>query len=209
MALFDISRSISPNTAVWPEDQSVQWSWTARLGQGDASVNLGSLCLSTHTATHVDAPFHVHSEGKTVDALPLDAFTGTAEVVEIKESASWIRPDHVTNVRTNRVLFKTAASSLPDEEWPDAVVPIHPNTIHRLSQEGAVLVGTDAPSVDPLDSSELPAHHALRAAGIVNLEGLTLREIPEGTYELIALPLRIDGGDAAPVRAVLRDDTST
>jgi arylformamidase len=206
MALFDISREISADTAVWPGDQEVEWTWTARVGENDSPVNLGAIHLSTHTATHADAPLHAHSEGTAVDALPLEAFVGPAQVIELDDHASEVRPHHVADLRAERVLFKTAASNLPDEEWPDAVVPISPETISHLSQAGVVLIGTDAPSVDPLDSTDLPAHHALRTAGIVNLEGLSLRDVSPGLYELMALPLKIDGGDAAPVRAVLRTD---
>jgi len=205
MAFYDISRGIGPDTAVWPGDQEVEWTWTARVGEEGASVNLGALRLSAHTATHADAPLHVHGEGTSVDALPLQAFVGPAQVVEVGEDASQVRPEHVGDLRAERVLFKTSASELSDEEWPEGVVPISPETISHLSRAGTTLVGTDAPSVDPLDSTDLPAHHALRTAEIVNLEGLSLRNVSPGLYELIALPLKIRGGDAAPVRAVLRD----
>ena len=206
MAFFDISRGIAPDTAVWPGDREVEWTWTARAGEQDSSVNLGSICLSTHTATHADAPLHVHEEGAAVDALPLQAFVGPAQVIEVEDDVSLIRPDHIAELRAERVLFKTSASELSDEEWPEEVVPFSAEMISHLSQAGTVLVGTDAPSVDPLNSTDLPAHHALRAAEIVNLEGLSLSNVSPGLYELIALPLKIDGGDAAPVRAVLRDD---
>ena len=216
MALIDISRSVSPATAVWPGDQEVQWTWTARRNEGESSVNLGSLRLSTHTGTHVDAPLHVKPQGEATDDLPLDSFVGPARVVDVTANAPSIRPEHV-NQHVNqldgpspeRVLFKTSSGVSPDDEWPDAVVPIHPDTIHALADAGVSLVGTDAPSVDPLDSTDLPAHHALLDTGIVNLEGLVLTDVPPGRYELIALPLKIVGGDAAPVRAVLRDDPTS
>lgn len=207
MALIDISRSISPATAVWPGDQEVEWTWTARLDQEGASVNLGAIRLSTHTGTHVDAPFHVQDGGTTAEDLPLDAFVGRAQVVEVGNASS-IRPEHVQHldgIGAARVLFKTSSSTLARDEWPDDVVPIHPSTVRSLSDAGTVLVGTDAPSVDPLDSTDLPAHHALIEAEIVNLEGLFLADVSPGTYELMALPLKIADGDAAPVRAVLRE----
>jgi arylformamidase len=208
MALIDISQRVSPATAVWPGDQEVEWTWTARLGQDQSSVNLGSVCLSTHTGTHVDAPLHVDNLGETTDDLPLDAFVGPARVVEVGENASCIRPGHIDQldgIGAERVLFKTSGRVPAHHEWPDAVVPIHPDTIHVLSDAGTRLVGTDAPSVDPLDSTDLLAHHALVDTGIVNLEGLALANVQPGRYELVALPLKIAEGDAAPVRAVLRD----
>jgi arylformamidase len=204
MGLIDISRTISPETAVWPGDQEVEWTWTSRLNQENASVNLGSLRLSTHTASHVDAPYHVSEEGRRTDGLPLSAFVGPARVVDVG-SASTIRPEHIDGFPAERVLFKTEASFLPDDEWPESVASFEPDTIRRLADHGVVLVGTDAPSVDPLESTSLPAHHAFREAGIVNVEGLCLANVSPGPYHLMALPLKISGADAAPIRAVLRD----
>ncbi len=204
MALIDISRSISPATAVWPGDREVEWAWTTRLGRDDASVNLGAIELSTHAGSHADAPFHVDEEGGTIDDLSLSVFVGSADVVEAG-SASSIRPDHLEGVTADRVLFKTEASHLSDDEWPDSIAFFEPATIRRLGRKGAVLVGTDAPSVDPLDSEALPAHHALREAGIANLEGLCFDGVPPGSYHLMAFPLKIPGADASPVRAVLRE----
>lgn len=204
MALIDISRTISPATAVWPGDQDVRWTWTARLDRDNSSVNLGSIQLSTHAGTHVDAPYHVAEEGRTTEDLPLSSFIGPVQVVKVGDSPS-IRPEHVEEVNAERVLFKTKASFLPDDEWPDSIVPLGVDTIQRLSADGTVLVGTDAPSVDPLDSTALPAHHGLIEAGIVHLEGLSLKGVPPGHYHLLALPLKIPNGDAAPVRAVLSD----
>ena len=206
MSLIDISRSVSPATAVWPGDQEVEWAWTRRLEQDGASVNLGSIRLSTHTGTHVDAPYHVHDDGKKTEDLPLGAFIGTAQVVDVG-SASSVRPEHVQRFAgpaAPRVLFRTSASTLSSDEWPGSIAPISPETVRFLSEAGTVLVGTDAPSVDPLDSTGLPAHHALLEAEIVHLEGLSLANVPAGRYELIALPLKIPGSDASPVRAVLR-----
>lgn len=203
MALIDISRSISPTTAVWPGDQEVEWSWTTRLGQDDASVNLGSIALSTHVGSHVDAPYHVDEEGGTVGDLPLSAFVGRATVIDVRDASS-IRPEHLDGVTADRVLFKTDASHLSSDEWPDSITFFDPATIRHLGRDGAVLVGTDTPSVDPLDSDALPAHRALLESGIVNLEGLCFEGVAPGSYLLMAFPLKIPDADASPVRAVLR-----
>lgn len=204
MSLLDISRSISPATAVWPGDQSVEWTWTSRLDQEDASVNLGAVQMSTHTGTHVDAPLHVSSKGRTTDELPLSVFAGPVDVVAVPDEPA-VSPEHVAGVTAERVLFKTSASALPDDEWPDSITPIEAETIRALSNRDVLLVGTDAPSVDPLDSTALPAHEALLDADIVNLEGLRLGHVPAGRYYLMAFPLKLSAADAAPVRAVLAD----
>ncbi len=205
MDLIDISRPLSPATAVWPGDQPVEWNWTAHVEEG-GSVNLGALHISMHAGTHVDAPYHVQPNGSSTDAFDLSAFVGPADVIDV-QNASRIRPRHVSEVETPRVLVKTEASALSTEEWPDAVTAIMPETIAKLDQKDVVLFGTDAPSVDPLDSTDLPAHHALIERGIVNIEGLSLAGVDPGTYQLLSLPLRVQGADAAPVRAVLRDSS--
>lgn len=204
MDVVDISRSVSETTAVWPGDQSVEQHWTARIDAGD-SVNVGHLSMSLHTATHADAPYHVADDGAQTSALPLEAFVGPAQVVEVDGQATEIRPHHLpATLYDQRILFKTKASRVPDDTWPNDVLPIAPKTVEALHSQGVVCLGTDAPSVDPLDSTDLSAHHALRAAGIVHLEGLCLAEVPPGRYRLLALPLKIPDADAAPVRAVLR-----
>jgi arylformamidase len=201
MDLIDISRPLAPTTAVWPGDQPVEWSWTARRERG-SPVNLGALRLSTHAGTHADAPVHVQEGGATTDAFSLSVFVGPSEVIDVR-NATTIRPDHVREVTHQRILFRTSASSLSADEWPDAVTPIHPDTVACLADQDVVLLGTDAPSVDPLESKALSAHHALIEAGIVNLEGLDLSDVDSGLYGLLALPLNLSGADAAPVRAVL------
>ena len=203
MDLIDISRPLSPATAVWPGDQPVEWAWTAQIEDG-SSVNLGALQLSMHAGTHVDSPYHTAEDGMTTDAFDLSVFVGPAVVLDVQDT-DYIRPRHVSNVGVPRILFKTDASRLGAEEWPETITALQPETIAVLDQKNVVLVGTDAPSVDPLDSSELPAHHALIEHGIVNLEGLSLDGVDPGEYRLLSLPLRVEGADAAPVRAVLED----
>lgn len=203
MDLIDISRPLAPTTAVWPGDQPVEWSWTAHQEAG-SSVNLGAIRLSTHAGTHADAPVHVEEGGATTDAFDLSVFVGPAEVIDVRDAAT-IRPAHVQGATHRRLLFRSSASALPADEWPDAVTPIHPDTVACLADQDVVLAGTDAPSVDPLESKELPAHHLLIEAGIVNLEGLVLAGVDPGSYGLLALPLNLSAADAAPVRAVLTE----
>jgi len=201
MSWIDISRPVSPETAVWPGDRAVTWTWTARREEG-STVNLGALHMSVHAGTHADAPLHVSGTGKPINKVDLDPYVGCAEVLHV--NGQQVTPADVESVSSARVLFRTTASDVPTAEWPDRITAITPEAVEILGSNGVVLVGTDAPSVDPLDSKTLDAHHALNDAGIVNLEGLLLRDVAPGFYELIALPLRIEGADGAPVRAVLR-----
>jgi arylformamidase len=199
---IDITRPLSTSTAVWPGDRRVEWSWTMQIEAG-SSVNVGALSTSTHAATHADAPLHVESGGAAIDELSLRAFAGPVDVVEVTGEA--VTPADVDDLAAPRVLFRTPCSNLSPEDWPEAVVPILPEAVDRCASQGVMLVGTDAPSVDPLDSTSLDAHHALIRHGIVNLEGLDLSGVTPGSYTLVALPLKIEGADAAPVRAALFD----
>ena len=142
MSLTDISRSISPATAVWPGDQPVEWTWTTRMEQESASVNLGAIHLSTHTGTRADAPRYVREEGATTDTLLLSAFVGPARVVDVGNASS-LQPEHVDELTAKRVLFKTKASSLSDSEWPTSTVsgpPLWPPLKRRRSDTSPTTV---------------------------------------------------------------------
>ncbi|PSQ98817.1 MAG: kynurenine formamidase [Bacteroidetes bacterium QS_9_68_14] len=202
--MIDISQPLDENTAPWPGDVPFHAERTAKIEEG-GSVNLGAFRMSAHLGTHTDAPFHFDPEGVRSDGLPLAAYWGPARVVAVEDEL--LRPEHVAGLdvaAAPRVLFKTRASERPVSEWSDDGPPVDPETIRHLAGDGAVLLGTDAPSVDPVDSRELPAHHTLARCGLANLENLALDGVAPGRYELAALPLRIVGMDAAPVRAVLR-----
>ena len=201
---IDISRSLAPGIAVWPGDQTFGVRWSARIADG-SSVNVGAVTLSTHTGTHADAPLHYDAGGAAIDALPLSSFVGPAWVVEVPR-VDFILPEHLRGVdleRFPRVLFKTRSSAVPDDVWSADFAALHPDLVAWLGARGVVLVGTDAPSVDPADSTALPAHHALARHRIVNLENLSLGHVSAGGYRLVALPLKLSGMDASPVRAVL------
>ncbi|MDQ3555870.1 MAG: arylformamidase [Gemmatimonadota bacterium] len=208
--LYDITRPISASVPVWPGDTPFRLDWTLRRAEG-ASVNLARLEMSPHTGTHADAPFHVAADGARMAEVPLDAYLGPARVVEAcgwREAVGpWIVVDDVERALAGdpqeRLLFRTGCWT-DLERFPDPFPGFAPDAARRLVDAGVRLVGTDAPSVDPFDSKALPAHHILREGGVANLENLLLDGVPEGEYELVALPLRLEGADASPVRAVLR-----
>ncbi len=204
MKLYDITRPIAPGIAVWPGDQPFTSAWTAQIGD-ESVVNVGCLTMSTHTGTHIDAPLHFIREGKAIESFPLTHFAGRASVIEIL-SGDVVEPRHLQGIdvaKSQRVLFKTRSSLSASQLWTEDFVYIAPETVRYCGENGIVLIGTDAPSVDPADSKELLAHRMLAAFGIANIENLHMRDVPPGEYELIALPLYLPGMDAAPVRAVL------
>ncbi len=163
---------------------------------------MGSLTTSLHNGTHADAPLHVVESGASAGALPLGAFMGPAVVLDAPEALE-LSGSALESVvpEGDRVLLRWGRED--HRSFPDRVEPVPPAWIRRLAGRGVPLLGTDAPSVDAVDSRELPAHHACVEAGIQILENLVLDHVDPGRYELRALPLRIRAADAAPVRAVL------
>lgn len=189
----------------WPGDTPYHFdlAWTK---EDSGSVNVGKVEMSTHTGTHIDAPYHFTSSGERVGGLNLELYVGRAIVIEVtdmKEITAELLKDKI-QAGTKRVLFKTKCWK-DRSVFPKQIVPLLPEAVKWLSECGVGLVGVDMPSVDPLDSKELGAHHALYEHNIHILEGIILDDVPEGEYELIALPLSFDEADGSPVRAVLRE----
>ncbi len=204
MRIYDISRPLGPATVVWPGDVEVTLERTMSRAAGEM-VNTSALRTSLHAATHVDAPRHLTDAGISIDELDLSRCLGPARVVDVGDAES-IGPGLVPDLSgVSRVLFKTSRSrALEGGSHPSSFAAVEPATAALLAEGGVVLVGVDTPSVDPADSEDLPAHGVLLGREIVVLENLWLGEVAAGSYELIALPLRLVGGDGSPVRAVLR-----
>jgi arylformamidase len=202
--LYDLSPTVRPETPVYPGDAPFSTRLTASLAQGDA-VNLSTLTTTPHIGSHVDAPFHTEPRGEAIGDLALGPFLGACRVVRVPP-VPLIEPHHVEGLDLEgprRLLFRT--DSVRDRShFPDRYTALAPDLARLLAERGAVLVGIDTPSVDPLGSETLEAHHALLRGGVAILEGLVLDGVSEGVYELIALPLKLAGLDASPVRAVLR-----
>ena len=207
--LYDITRALRQDLAPWPGDTPFSYRLTWQMAEG-APVNVGALTMSTHNGTHADAPLHYLADGASIDALDLAIFTGPALVLDVAAAGWSITRAHLAAAGAHlrrgvpRLLLKTGG-------WPDsAVFPPRIPTLAAdvpawLASLGVWLLGLDVPSVDTIESQDLPAHHALGAAGITIIESLDLSAVPEGPYELIALPLKIAGADAASVRAILRE----
>ncbi len=205
-ALYDITRLISPRTAVWPGDTAYHLASVMSRAAG-SSVNLLALTMSPHTGTHADAYYHIADEGASAAEMPLSAYLGPARVVTTHKAYGPLLPEDFPSAALRgamRLLIHTPASARSDETWSNHFAYLSVPLIEQLADNGCVLIGIDSPSVDAFDSQDLPCHHALRRHGLVNLESLQLSGVPDGDYELIALPLRLDGACASPVRAVLR-----
>jgi len=205
MRIYDVSVALRQGLASWPGDAAFQHVWTCKKSQG-ATVNVSEMRLSVHTGTHVDAPFHFSDEGATAADLSLEPFFGPAIVIDVR-GRPLIRIGDLDGhdlSRAPRVLLRTSA--WPDKtHFPDSIPTLGSEVPSWLGDKGVMLFGIDVPSVDAIDSKDLPIHHGLSAAGICILESLDLDAVPEGIYELVALPLKIVGSDGAPVRAILRE----
>ncbi len=204
--IYDITRTISAQLAVWPGDNAYSAAHVLRLSEG-ASVNLTTLTLSAHTGSHADAYYHYERDGAHPAQMPLDAYLGRAQVVTVTRRAGALLPEDFGSVDltgAERLLIHSHVSDLDDQSWPEEFPHLSVTLIEWLAGLGVRLVGLDSPSVDAFDSQDLPCHHALRRHGMVNLETLYLRGVPDGVYELFALPLKLDGACGSPVRAVLR-----
>ncbi|WP_210365813.1 arylformamidase [Bacillus sp. REN3] len=201
---IDVSQVLEDKIPVWPGDTPFRYkiSWGM---EESGSVNVGQVTMSTHTGTHIDAPFHFDHEGKKVIDLDINLYIGPARVVQLPELES-IGARHLESFDlrgVKRLLLKTGAWK-DRAAFPASIPYIEPGLAAFLAERGVRLLGLDLPSVDPIDSKELSAHHELNRNGIHILEGLVLDRIDGGEYELSALPLPFREADGSPVRAVLR-----
>ncbi len=204
--LYDITRTVSTRTAVFPGDTPYRADFVLRLSEG-ASVNLVTITTTPHVGTHADAYFHYERDGAYPAAMPLEPYIGRARVVSVGTRSGEITPDDLPAGSLDgveRLLIHTWVSDAPDDQWIEDIPYPGGALIEALAARGVKLLGLDVASVDSIDSTTLPGHHALARLGMVNLENLVLRGVPDGDYDLSALPLKLDAACASPVRAVLR-----
>ncbi|GGK07570.1 kynurenine formamidase [Lentibacillus kapialis] len=201
---IDISQPLTNDMAHFPGDTPFKYELTYTKQQ-TGSVNVGQITGSVHIGTHIDAPFHYDSDGKTVDQLEIDLYIGEAAVLDVshteKITAETLRPFKLHGA--SRVLLRTSLPNHP-KRFPSQMPELDPSIADFLDEHGIKLIGVDVPSVDPPESKDLAAHHALYDKDIYILENLMLDHVTPGRYELVALPLAIGGADGSPVRAVLR-----
>lgn len=204
--LYDITRTLSPSIAVWPGDTPFAVKTLLRLAHGDAA-NLTTLTMSSHTGTHVDAPYHFVDADLTMEQVPLDIYVGPAAVATVQKPAGPLTVDDFPGLdwgRVKRLLVHSVASDQPIDQFLAEYIYPSVELADFMGQQGIILFGSDAASMDAVDSKVLVGHRALRRNGVAILENLALTGVPDGEYELIALPLKIQGGDGSPVRAILR-----
>ena len=202
--LFDISPAVGPGFPVFPGDTQFVSRWTWTLGP-DCPVNVSEITLSPHTGAHTDAPLHYDAAGASIGEVALDAYLGRCRVIHAIGVRPLVEPVHVARHLggvPQRVLIRTYQAS--PAGWDADFAAIAPATLELLHDHGVCLIGIDTPSLDPEQSKSLASHQVVRRHRMAILEGIVLDAVAEGDYELIALPLKWQGLDASPVRAVLR-----
>jgi arylformamidase len=214
MQIFDVSRALSNDLAPWPGDTPFHFELKWKMADG-ATVNVGAVEMGVHNGTHADAPFHFEEGADTIERMPLEIYLGDAVVVDLTKQFETDRTRQITVADIEscsdalelapRLLIKTNVwkDSKVFPEWIPVIAPDLPEWLQRRKVK---LIGLDLPSVDSIDAKKLVNHYALAAAKIAIVESLDLSVIEAGTYHFSALPLRINGGDASPVRAILWRD---
>ena len=204
MTYIDISPILSPSIAVWPGDTPLQREVLCEISSG-SNIDLSTIKTTVHLGAHVDAPRHYNKDGKTIESMNLDAYIGPCYVHTVLAKTLISETDCAVAISSGakRILFRTNSFPNPNV-FNEDFCAFSAEAIDALGMAGVKLIGIDTPSVDPFHSKDLKAHHCLLKHGMANLEGIVLEKVPDGHYELIALPLRLEGFDASPVRAILR-----
>lgn len=203
--LYDISPPISPHLAVWPGDTPPSREVLCDIDRG-SNITLSTLRTTVHCGAHADGPNHYGAGAPPIDQRPLDLYLGPCRIMTVQaERNTRIAPQQMSApIDQPRILLRT--NTYPDPtRFSTDFAALDPTLVDYLASRGVRLIGIDTPSVDLFDSKDLPSHQAFLRHDMAILEGLILDHVPDGVYELIALPLHLVGFDASPVRAVLRE----
>ena len=202
--IYDITPLVSPRLAVWPGDNAMEREVLLDMAKGD-SLTLSTLRATVHLGAHADAPSHYGKTARTIEAQPLAPYLGPCQVVtaDVGRGVRVTPKDLGSKVSEPRVLIRTGTYPNSDE-FNEDFAALSPELINAFAAGKGQLIGIDTPSVDLFESKELPSHQAALRHDVALLEGIRLEGVPDGVYELIALPLKLEGFDASPVRAILR-----
>lgn len=202
--LYDITPPISEGLAVWPGDTPPRREVLCDIARGD-NITLSALHATVHLGAHADAPSHYGRQAKTIDQCTLDVYIGPCQVmrVPVARRARITTAMLTSPIQAERLLIATGTFPDPNH-FNEDFAALAPELVADLHERDVRLVGIDTPSVDLFDSKDLPAHRMFLKHDMAILEGVVLRDVPDGLYELITLPLKLVGFDASPVRAILR-----
>ncbi len=202
--IYDITPPMSDSLKVWPGDTPLSREILCDLAEG-ANVTLSTLHVTAHAGAHADAPSHYALDAPSIDERPLELYIGPCQLIRVDiPPAGLVEPEMLgTTIQAERLLLATDSFPDPTMFYEDFAA-LSPALVDHAAEQDVRLIGIDTPSVDLFDSKDLPAHQVFLRHDMAILEGLVLKDVPDGLYELIALPLKLVGFDAAPVRAILR-----
>ena len=201
--LIDITPTVSERLAVWPGDVPYTRNVALDMKNGD-HLTLSAITGTVHLGAHTDGPNHYATDGDGIATRPLERYYGPCQVIRVDiDRGERILPEHLGGPLTApRVLFHTGTYPNP-ERWNDDFASLSPELVDFLANHGVVLVGIDTPSIDLSEDKVLLSHNAVANHDLAVLEGIVLDDVEPGNYTLIALPLKLEGADASPVRAIL------
>jgi arylformamidase len=202
--LYDMTPPITPDMKVWPGDTPPSREVLLDMKRGN-NITLSTLRATVHLGAHADGPNHYGKNATSIDEMKLEHYLGPCQMIRanVQRGARVEISNLKSQINAPRILIATG--TFPDpRNWNNDFAALAPRLVDDLHAKGVITIGIDTPSVDLFDSKDLPAHQRFLTHDMAILEGLILKDVPEGTYELIALPLRLVGFDASPVRAVLR-----
>ena len=204
--IWDISPPVHADSPVFPGDTAYSQNWLTNITD-DCPVNVSSITFSPHTGAHADAPLHYDPQGKAVGMLDLEPYLGRCRVVHAMHVGSKVCMADLTHALQDLppLLLVRTCHAFPLDRFDPQLTAFDAETLEQLVSLGIRLIGIDSASIDPANSKTLPSHQVIRQSNIRVLENLMLDNIPEGDYELIALPLKLMTADASPVRAILRE----
>ena len=204
--IHDVSRPLQDGGVIYPGDPEIEFRAHSSIVRGDAA-NVTALAFGSHSGTHVDAPSHFLAGGSPVDRMPLDRLIGPAAVLDLPVELVAVGAGDLArhDLRGHRrVLLRTRNSAAAaGTRFTRDYCALTPDGAEYLIDRGVELVGIDALSIEPYGSADFAVHHLLLGQGVVVVEGLDLSSISGGVYQLVCLPLRLQGLDGAPARAVL------
>lgn len=210
MKIHDVTLAMRPDMVTWPGEPGPVFAPLRRIAKGDAA-NVSLVTFGNHTGTHVDPPIHFIDGANTVDRLPLDALVGPCSVVAFDGqgniSAAFLDGAGIPPGAA-RLLFKTRNSDRwrdPSTPFDRAFVALDASAARWCLAHGIKLVGVDYLSIEPQgpEKAGYPTHKTLLGANIIIIEGLDLRGVAAGDYELVCAPIKFEGGDGAPARVFL------
>lgn len=206
--IFDITVAVEPEMPVFPGDPPVVVHSALQIARGDVA-NVSHISFGSHTGTHVDPPCHFIEGGETVDQLDLGMLVGPAYVCDCRQVADGrVTAKDLAQAGVpagaSRILIRTRNSELWGREFTPDFTELSSDAASWLVEHGCCLVGFDYLSVERGEDPGYPVHKILLGSGMIILEGLNLSAVAPGRrYWMACLPLRIQGGDGAPARAIL------